>query len=176
MGENRVIKQSNDKKIVVSLGKFYKSGTSLSLIGLDYRIPALQKLFSDHIAITDKAAQAHLDLNAAVAKQAESEAAIRPVRRALASAVKAKFGESSSAVAEFGFKPVKVPEKTAAVKAEAAEKANATKAAGGKKAKKKADAAASTAASASSTTTVAQGTTATPVTGNGSNGKGGTGT
>ncbi len=110
MSENRVTKQTNDGKLVQALGKFYKSGTSLSLMGVDYRIPTLQKLFSEHIAVTNEAEQAHVDLNAAVAAQAESEAAIRPIRRALSNVVKAKFGESSATIVEFGFKPKKVTE------------------------------------------------------------------
>ncbi len=162
MSENRVTKQTNDGKLVQSLGKYYKSGTSLSLMGVDYRIPALQKMFNEHIAVTSTAEQAHVDLNAAVAAQDESEVAIRPIRRALFNVVKAKFGETSSTLLEFGFKPKKVAEKTAAVKADAAEKATATKAAGGKKAKKKADAAALAATNAASTT-VPQATTTAPV-------------
>ena len=134
-------------------------------MGLDYRIPTLQKMFNDHIAVTSKAEQAHVDPNAAVAAQDESEAAIRPIRRALFNVVKAKFGESSATIVEFGFKPKKVADKTAAVKADAAEKATATKAAGGKKAKKKADAAAAALAATNASTTAVPPvtTTAAPV-------------
>jgi hypothetical protein len=141
MSENRVTKQSKDSKIVTALGNHYKSSVTMTLVGVDYRIPALQKVFTDHIAVTAKAEQAHLDLNAAVAAQAASEIGMRPIRRALSNTVAAKFGESSSTLAEFGFKPKKEPKVPVATKAEAVAKATATKAAGGKKAKKKAAAA-----------------------------------
>ena len=114
-----VTKQTNDGKLVQSPEQILQVGDVHSLMGLDYRIPTLQKMFNDHIAVTSTAEQAHVDLNAAVAAQDESEAAIRPIRRALFNVVKAKLGETSSTLLEFGFKPKKVAEKTAAVKADA---------------------------------------------------------
>ncbi len=34
MSENRVTKQTNDGKLVLALGKYYKSGSLLSLVGV----------------------------------------------------------------------------------------------------------------------------------------------
>jgi hypothetical protein len=111
--------------------------------------------FQGRLTAAQSTKSARLAYHAAVAAEAQVAKQVAPERAGVKLYLVQRYGKSSPELQTFGFTPAKVPQKTAASKANAAVKAKATRKALGTKGKKQKKAAlANLAASASSAAAV----------------------
>ena len=129
---NKPIGQDLLRRIARGVQMHYPSG-QLSLAGQTFNMPTdLVNLIQGDIAVIDAADKARADWLAAVQVQTDSHQKVGPVLRALKRTVLGQFGDTqdaSSTLADFGYAPPKVTEKSSATKAAAAEQGRATRAA-----------------------------------------------
>src|ERR1700722_789629 len=129
---NKPTRKDQLRLIVSGVQKHYPSG-QLKLASQTFNLPSdLVKAIQADIDATDAADKARADWLAAVQVQTDSHQKVGPVLRALKRTVLGQFGDTqdaSSTLADFGYAPPKVTEKSSATKAAAAEQGRATRAA-----------------------------------------------
>ncbi len=129
---NKPTRKDQLRLIVSGVQQHYPSG-QMKLASQTFNLPSdLVKAIQADIDATDAADKARADWLAAVQVQTDSHQKVGPVLRALKRTVLGQFGDTqdaSSTLADFGYAPPKVTEKSSATKAAAAEQGRATRAA-----------------------------------------------
>jgi hypothetical protein len=132
LNRNKPTRKDRLRLIVSGVQKHYPSG-QMTLASQTFNLPSdLVKAIQADIDATDAADKARADWLAAVQVQTDSHQKVGPVLRALKRTVLGQFGDTqdaSSTLADFGYAPPKVTEKSSATKAAAAEQGRATRAA-----------------------------------------------
>jgi hypothetical protein len=127
---NKPTRKDRLRLIASGVELHFPSGQTI-LAGQTFNLPSdLVKLIQVDIDATNAADKVRADWLAAVQVQLDSHRKVAPVLRALKRLVLAQFGDTqdaSSALADFGFTPLKVPAITAGAKATSVEKSRATR-------------------------------------------------
>jgi hypothetical protein len=123
----------NDRLRLIASGvqKHFPNAT-LTLAGQTLTTSQLADRIQQDIAASDATDKARAAWLTQVQAERSTHASLAPVLRSLRSLVIAQFGDSPDAgdvLADFGYSPRKVPERTAAAKAQSADKGRATRAA-----------------------------------------------
>ncbi len=130
LDRNKPTRKDQLRLIISGVQKHYPSG-QMALASQTFNLPSdLVKFIQADIDATDAADKVRADWLAAVQAQTDSHQKVGPVLRALKRQVLAQFGDTQDAgstLADFGYAPQKVAEKSAATKAAAAEKGRATR-------------------------------------------------
>jgi hypothetical protein len=141
MTTNKTTEVARVRSLITGLGKHFSTATNLTVGGASYAPSALTQLLQSFVDLSDGAAAAKVSYKDALKNQKAQAAALRAVIRAFRAFVFATFGNTPSALADFGLVPRKGPvPKTVEQKASAVVKNLATRAARhtvGSKAKKK---------------------------------------
>ncbi len=130
LNRNKPTRKDLLRLIISGVQKHFPSG-QLVLAGQTFNMPTdLVKSIQTDIDATDATDKARAGWLAVVQAQTDSHQKVGPVLRALKRQVFAQFGDTqdaSSTLADFGYTPQKVAEKSSADKAAAAEKSRATR-------------------------------------------------
>jgi len=164
---NRSEQQAQDAKVILGIQKDLLSVPTLSLAGQSITPADLEKLVQSRIDSANAIAPAKVQWSGAVQAYRALNKQVTPILRALRAYLINAHGPTSPLLADFGFSPTKTAVKTPEVKAEAAEKAIATRKARntlGKKQKKNIKGAVSPAAPATSSTATPPAAPAAPAT------------
>ncbi len=127
--DNKSSRNQNLRLIIGGVEKHF-TNASLVLAGQTFTAAQLIQFFQQDIDASDAADKARATWLQLVQAQEDSREKTAPVLRALKGQVFAQFGESqgaSATLADFGYSPRKVAQKTTVTKAEAAGKSLATR-------------------------------------------------
>jgi len=124
---NRSEQQAQDAKVILGIQKDLLSVPTLSLAGQAITPADLEKLVQSRIDSANAIAPAKVQWSAAVQAYRALDTQVTPILRALRAYLINAHGPTSPVLADFGFSPSKTAVKTPEVKAEAAEKALATR-------------------------------------------------
>jgi hypothetical protein len=122
-------RQNRITKVITGLETYF-ANAQLTLGGVVYAIANLTKLLQGDIDASSATALSRAQLSAAVKAEHDSHQKVDPLLRFIKSFVIAQFGDSEDAapkLAAFGYTPRKARSKDVKVKAEAADKALATR-------------------------------------------------
>jgi hypothetical protein len=153
------MRKSEDEKVflyrarVAGIQKLLAKLPTLMLDGTAYTPAALAALYSAWLTKAEESNAAHARWISAVKQRDANEASLLPLDAAFKRFLLAYYGPKSATLVQYGVSAPKVGKKTVDVKAAAAEKAKATRAARGTMGKKQRKAAAKTKAPADTTRT-----------------------
>jgi hypothetical protein len=126
---NRSATQASDAQIIAGIQKHLQGTASLPLRGSTYTPADLVKLVQSRMESANKAIAAKASWHSTVLAHKAVTANLTPILQELRQYSIHVFGESSPALADFGFAPPKHATRTPEEKAAAAAKARATRAA-----------------------------------------------
>jgi hypothetical protein len=127
---NKAARQNRLRLILSGIQKHFPGVTTITLGGAQVALADLTKRIQSDIDLSDASVQAKAKLTEDVQLERASHQDLDPDLRLLKHFVLAQFGDSkdaSTTLADFGFQPRKTVKTTVAVKAEAAQKADATR-------------------------------------------------
>jgi hypothetical protein len=128
MSTNRTTEQDRDRKMIAAIQKYLMSIASILIRGVGYTPAQLITFLQNDIAAADAATKAKAALHDAVIAAKTQRATMTPLLSGFRTYVLNQF-KDASVIAEFGLTPQKASTRTVAVKAAAATKAKATRAA-----------------------------------------------
>jgi len=131
---SKVSRQARIQKVIAGIQKHFLNlnQTALMLGGVSYPPTDVTKLLQADIDASNRATATRAQLTSDVKAERDSHHTVDPLLRFIRSYVVGLHGDTENAatvLADFGFSPRKVPTKSAEVKAEAAGKMRATRAA-----------------------------------------------
>jgi hypothetical protein len=127
------IKQNNANVVttceqrLAALGKYVRTKTTMTVSGEQMKLSDLTAIYQTALDTRAALIPQRAAFKKALSAKNGAEVARRSTDRKLKAWVVNTFGAGSQEAEEFGFLPPKVPEKSAAVKAAAAEKSKATR-------------------------------------------------
>ena len=128
--KDRVSRQAQLQKIIDGLGKRFPPGSSITLGNVTYTVGDLQKLVQIDLDAVTASVNARAAYATQVALERLANKKANPTLRLLKNYVLALIGDTQDATAalsEFGYEPRKARQPSAKTKAQAAEKAQATR-------------------------------------------------
>ncbi len=133
---SKVDLQAAYQALVVGLQTFYQPSDPFQLGTVTYTRDQLVELFQEFVSIAETTKNVQHDWRDAVQAERTFELQVRPLRAGVRGIVAARFGKDGTQLLKFGFTQGKPGKKTAATKAAAVAKSQATRAARGTAGKK----------------------------------------
>ena len=130
--QSKVTRQAGINKVISGIQKYFLNQTALTLGGVSYPPADLIKSFQADIAASNVATASRSQLTTDVKAERDSHQKVDPLLRFLKSFVMGQFGDTQNAaskLADFGYTPHKPRSTNVEVKAVAADKMRATRAA-----------------------------------------------
>jgi hypothetical protein len=123
---NRTTQQEQDRKMIAAAQTYLANQTAIVIAGVPYTLPEIVALIQHDVAVADAATNARAAFLAAAAAAKAQRRTMKPFLIGLKSYVENQFTDPST-IAAFGFSPRKATAPSAATKALAVNKREATR-------------------------------------------------